>query len=298
MMVFRAINLSWIVLASLLVFSTISQATQTAPRFNGLVRFDKICSTSIIRFHQSLKTDKALMLANAHCIRIHPELFPDHLKSAAQTVDDQKVGAFLVNFDIKNNWVYDVELVNYKKNITYKTKAKHVLYATHTLTDLALFELSETFAELETKGILSLTLSERPAKVNEKIVIVSALFDHQFVCSVDGIVPVILTNRTYFRNAVRYSKECAVYKGTSGSPVISLKTGEVVAINSFRNEPSDKNCIDAGICEVDGADVHVGKIKSGYGMEVHQIYSCLDENRKINLNKPGCKLYGSPETPN
>lgn len=284
--------------ALLLLGPNVAQAQTARIQYNGLVKFWKTCSTSIIRFHESLKTDKAILLANAHCIRVDSDLFPEKLKAAAKGVDNRRVGHFLTNFDIAPNWVYDIQMINFLDGSTYETKAKRVLYATHTLTDLALFELSETYAELEAHGIKPLVLSKRPAKLGEKIAIPSAQYERQFNCAVGALVPMLMTPTSYYRNAFRYTEECKVFKGTSGSPVISKETGEVIGINSFSNGFDSEHCIENGICEMAGNDYEISRVESGYATELYQIYSCLNSKRKIDLKKPGCKLFGSPERPN
>lgn len=284
-------------------------------QFNGIAQFDRHCSASLIRFRQSQPNDKALLLTNAHCMRYHEEMVTPDLIEAVAGVDRGEVGHYLVNYMVKPNWVYDVVLKNYKTGQSYATKAEKVLYVTRTLTDMALIELDETYAFLQRQGIHSLVLSDKPAVKGEAIAVATGLLkkDRQFNCKVAEIVPILIADITYFRNAIRYSEGCDVFRGTSGSPVISIKTGEVIGINSLRNDITEKSCIQKphvgtdgkvtnpnalSVCEYNAGKIRLNPVQSGYATETHQLYSCLNKNRKLDLTLPTCKLFGSPNTPN
>lgn len=276
------------------LISISAQAGYNYINYDGIAKFDKRqCSASLIKYHQSEPSDKAIVLTSAHCIRIHQEDFPEDQRVwVRQPILFQHIGSYIVNYKVPDNWTYDVELKNYKTLNHHTVRTNRALYYTRSYTDLVLMELDETYADLKKLGFNPLTLSSSPAKTGDEISVVSGQFDHQLDCKVAAIAPVVITELTVFKNAIRYSKECEVYRGTSGSPVISKKTGEVVGINALKNNPQQK-CNEKSVCEYYGNKAFYNPIKSGYATEVHNIYSCLNEKRQIDLSIAGCQLYGA-----
>jgi hypothetical protein len=89
---------------------------------------------------------------------------------------------------------------------------------------------------------------------------------------------------------MRYSKGgCETIHGTSGSPILSARTGRVVGINSTGNE-SGERCMMDNPCEVsESGQIYVEKGRS-YGDQTYVFYSCLNARGKLDLNREGCQL--------
>ena len=77
---------------------------------------------------------------------------------------------------------------------------------------------------------------------------------------------------------------CQIIGGTSGSPVISVETGEVVAVNNTMAEGSGAPCSVNNPCELEDNQrtMHKGH---GYGQQVVQLYRCLDDNFFLDIDE-------------
>ncbi len=138
---------------------------------------------------------------------------------------------------------------------TYQTKTAQLLFATMTGTDLAIYELAESYEELALKDIHPLTLaSENPAQ-GQEVTTISKRKNSKFSCRIDKITDT-LEGGYSFQSAMRMSEECRQINGTSGSPVIDSRTGEVVAIANTFNK-NGKRCKDNNPCETSGEEITV-----------------------------------------
>ena len=235
--------------------------------FEGTVALSN-CSGSIIRFDQSDENDLALMMTNGHCIR---------LMGADEVVIDQKVTRSMTVLDAK------------AKNLG-RLRTARVVYATMKKTDLAIYELEKTYKEIRDRfNVEPLTLSASPARIGDEIRVISGYWKASLFCKADDFVFRLKEADWTFEDSLRYSPECKVYGGTSGSPVVLEGTRTVIAVNNTGNEDG-KECLLNNPCEVT-KDQQVSVRKGiGYGQQVYWIYSWLNENRKLDLSIQGCLL--------
>jgi V8-like Glu-specific endopeptidase len=227
------------------------------------------CSASLVRYPTSQDGDRALMLTNGHC---YEKGFLDP-------------GEVLVNKRSTRTGT----LLNATGGALGTVRADKVLYATMTGTDITLYQLKDTFAEIKSKyGATALTLaSSRPAD-GIAVTIPSGYWKRIWNCSVNGFTDLREADWSW-TDSIRYDANCDTIGGTSGSPVVSNATGEVVGANNTGNEDGQM-CTLNNPCEVapDGTTTaHQGQ---SYGQQVYWISTCVDASRKLNLSQSGCLL--------
>ncbi|PNE39986.1 S1 family peptidase [Streptomyces noursei] len=237
--------------------------------FAGTVALDD-CSGSIVKMPTSQLNDPALVMTNGHCLE-------SGMPTAGQVIVDQPSSR---SFTVLDKSAGDLGSI----------QATKVVYATMTDTDVTLYETGSTYAQIEQKyGIKPLELStDHPAK-GAGISVVSGYWKKTYTCSIDGFAPTLKEGDWTWKDSVRYTRECNVIGGTSGSPVIDNSTGKVTAINNTINENGER-CTVNNPCEVDengNVTVHNG---IGYAEETYGIPKCFGTGNKLDLNAAGCTL--------
>jgi len=242
--------------------------------FNAIVKLSN-CSGSIIQFNGQPDTAKAIVLTNGHCI--------------------QNTGGFLKPGEIVFN-----RLGNRSMKVANKVKkffdisATKLLYATMTGTDIALYELKETFNDLKKFQIVPLQLDNNHPSIKEDIEIISGFWERGYACSIDAFIPKLKEADWSWNDSIRYSAVgCETKGGTSGSPIISKSQGTVIGVNNTGNE-SGQRCTLNNPCEVDGNGQISVRLKASYGQQTFQVYSCLTPDFKIDLSISNCALHKGP----
>jgi V8-like Glu-specific endopeptidase len=239
--------------------------------FEGIVKLSN-CSGSLIKYSASTESDKAIVLTNGHCI--------------------QKPGGFLNPGEVWFNRPLSrkMRLFNSKMDLFPITSTK-IIYATMTNTDIALYELTESYAEIKSRtGISPLILDDAQPAQGQPIEIISGYWDRGYKCEIDGFVDTLKEGDWIFTNSIRYSRNgCDTIGGTSGSPIIAAGTRSVIAINNTSNESGDR-CTLNNPCEVNAnGEIYVEK-GLRYGQQTYDIYSCLNESRSLDLSLSQCQL--------
>jgi hypothetical protein len=158
-------------------------------------------------------------------------------------------------------------------------------------TDVGLLELNQTYAQIEAAtGVKPLTLTDVAPAPGTAIDIPSGYWKRTYSCSIEATVNTLKEGGYVFTNSLRYSPTgCEVIGGTSGSPIVSSATGEVIAINNTGNEDGAR-CTMNNPCEVDAAGT-VTVIKGrGYGQQIATLSTCLTASGVFDLAVPGCVL--------
>lgn len=234
------------------------------------------CSGSFIRFKNSRDEDPALVLTNGHCAG-GSSPFGGMLKPGE--VYYQKARSFRMN------------LLDRAGRTILAIRAEKIIYATMTDTDITLLELTQTYKQIrEAAGVEALVLADQKSELGVSIEIPSGYWKRTYACQIEAFVPTLKESDWTFKDSLRYSPTgCDVIGGTSGSPIVSVASGQVIAINNTGNEDGQR-CTMNNPCEVDGAG-NVRVIKGrGYGQQTYQIYTCVNERAAFDLNKPGCVL--------
>lgn len=237
--------------------------------FNGIVKLNN-CSGALVRFTGMPLSKNALVFTNGHCVtEIGSFLKPGEVVTDLGT--DRPVKIYNINNKLK--WV----------------RAQSLVYATMTGTDLAIYELNRTYADLESMGISAFTLKEQHPTVNTQIDIVSGYWDRGYRCFIDGFVYDLREGDWTFTDSIRYSKTgCETIGGTSGSPIIEYGTRNVIGINNTSNQ-GGRACTINNPCEVNQQG-QVSSMKRSYGQQTYQVYGCLTADYVLDLHLPSCTL--------
>ena len=239
-----------------------------AYEFEGIVKLSN-CSGSLVKFEGQPDTSTAIVMTNGHCIS----------------------SGFLQPGEVRVNQVATRSMTLFKNLTTkFNISATKIAYATMTNTDITLYELSETYAQIAQRtGVTPLILSNVRPEEQTEIEIISGFWERGYSCAVDGFVYKLKEGSWTFTDSVRYAPGCDTIGGTSGSPIVEKGTRVVVAINNTGNE-SGERCTVNNPCEVNEKGevaVHQGV---NYGQQIYQIYTCLNQNFKIDLSISGCLL--------
>ncbi|PWI40903.1 serine protease [Streptomyces sp. ICBB 8177] len=248
-------------------------STGTVPRattdFSGIVALDD-CSGSLIRVPASSDDDPALVLTNGHCLETG-------MPTAGQVIVNQA-----------SSRSFTLLKPNASKAGTLR--ATKVDYATMTDTDITIYQLNTTYAQIEQRyGVKPLTLSPDHPVAGTSVAVVSGYWKTVYSCGIDGFAYQLHEADWVWKDSVRYTSACHTIGGTSGSPVEDVATGQVVAVNNTLNEDGQRCSLD-NPCEVDQngrVTVHEG---IGYAEETYGIVPCVAQGNTIDLSLPGCTL--------
>ncbi len=240
--------------------------------FEGIVALSN-CSGSLVRYETSHDDDYALILTNGHCLDLGGFLKPGEI------VYNQQMSR---RFSLYDRHINNVATLH----------STHIAYGTMTGTDLAIYRLNKTFAEIKRDhNIDALVLSSEPAQVDDGIQVLSGYWKRGYSCAVEYFVDKLEEAGWMWTDSIRYLQPgCETIGGTSGSPIISTRTGKVVGVNNTGNE-SGRLCTMNNPCEVDADGNKKAYRGASYGQQTFWIYSCLTENNEINLLKEGCLLH-------
>jgi hypothetical protein len=238
-----------------------------APNFSGTVALSN-CSGSIVRWTTSQTTDKAMMLSNGHCY---------DFMGSRQVVVNQP-------------YVRDVDLLNSDGSVAHTVQTVTLLYATMWRTDVSLYQLSQTYQELQSMyGVPSFTLADtKPSPKTQPIEVLSGYWRLAYDCNLNGFAYRLHEDVWTWNMSLRYSDGgCQVIGGTSGSPVLDANRVQI-GINNTINEDGGR-CTFDNPCEENRQGKITVHIHRGYGQQTWVFYTCLD-GTTINLSKAGCRL--------
>ncbi|MFC6062504.1 S1 family peptidase [Streptomyces ochraceiscleroticus] len=249
-------------------------AAADAPRakavdFAGTVALSN-CSGSLVRMPDSADTDKALVMSNGHCVE-------SGMPGAGEVLVDQPSSrSFTVLSSSGGN----------KGTV----RASKIAYATMTDTDVSLYELTSTYADIQKKyGIKALPLATEHPVQGAGIKVVSGYWKKIYSCSIDGFVHELKEGEWTWKDSVRYTSACNTIGGTSGSPVIDTATGKVAAINNTGNEDGGR-CTVNNPCEVDENGTVTVRQGINYAQQTYTIPKCFGTGNKLDLAREGCTL--------
>ncbi|MGW6406315.1 S1 family peptidase [Streptomyces vinaceus] len=267
------------VLSLLLIGAAAAPAVASAPQdkaaaavtvnYAGTVALSN-CSGSVVRVPGSQPNDPALVLSNGHCLETG---FP----GPGEVIKDQSSSR-------------SFSLLNASGSRVATLRASKVAYATMTDTDISIYQLTKTYAQIQSQyGIGALTLNDAWPVQGTGIKVVSGYWKRIYSCNVDGFAYRLKEGDWTWKDSVRYTSSCNTIGGTSGSPVIDTTTGKVVAVNNTGNEDGQR-CTENNPCEVDEAGNVTVRQGINYAQETYIIVPCVGAGNKIDLNRAGCTL--------
>ncbi|MGW7361870.1 trypsin-like peptidase domain-containing protein [Streptomyces sp. NPDC054841] len=248
---------------------TQAKAKAKAVDFAGTVALSN-CSGSVVRTPDSKPDDPALVLSNGHCLETG---FP----APGQVIVDRPSSR---SFGLLNSAGTRVGTL----------RASKIAYGTMTDTDVSLYELTTTYAQIESRyRIKALELDAAHPVAGKAIKVVSGYWKRIYSCDIDGFAYRLKEGSWTWKDSVRYTSSCNTIGGTSGSPVIDNATGKVVAVNNTGNEDGGR-CTDNNPCEVDENGNVTVREGINYGQQTYIVVPCIGVGNKIDLGRPGCTL--------
>lgn len=265
--------------ALLLTGAAASPAVAQAPRdtvapavavnFAGTVALSN-CSGSVVRVPNSLPSDPALVLSNGHCLE-------SGMPAAGQVVKDKASSR-------------SFSLLNASGSKVATLRASKISYATMTDTDISIYQLTKTYAQISSQyGISALTLNDAHPVQGTAIKVVSGYWKRTYSCNVDGFAYRLKEGEWTWKDSLRYTSSCNTIGGTSGSPVIDTTTGKVVAVNNTGNEDGG-SCTVNNPCEVSESGAVTVRQGINYAQQTYIVVPCVGPGNAIDLNRPGCTL--------
>ncbi|MFB7457374.1 MULTISPECIES: serine protease [unclassified Streptomyces] len=237
--------------------------------FAGTVALSN-CSGSVVRLPASADSDPALVLSNGHCLETG---FPAPGKVVVGQSSSRTFG-----------------LLNSAGTQVATLRANKVVYSTMTDTDVTIYQLTSTYAQIKNSyGINALTLSDTHPVAGTAIKVVSGYWKRIYSCNIDGFVYRLKEGDWTWKDSVRYTSACDTIGGTSGSPVVDTATGKVVAVNNTGNE-SGGRCTVNNPCEVDANGTVTVRQGINYAEQTYQIPACFGTGNQLDLNRSGCVL--------
>jgi V8-like Glu-specific endopeptidase len=242
-----------------LFFSAFSQQIEN---LNGMVSMN--CSGVVVRLGRT-NEQKAIILTNGHCIKF------------------MNPGSFKVD----GNYNRPIKIFGSNGHITFN-KAK-VIYATMTKSDFAILRLKVTYKELLDKGIQIFEISKLRPQMDEKVLAISGYWKESQTCFVDYVVHKLKEQNYTFHNAIALKKPCRIKGGWSGSPIISVESGEIIGIiNTYNNGPS--KCNYNNPCEINENGVKRAVRLKTYAQQISLVWGCLNKLNSFDLTQQSCEL--------
>lgn len=238
--------------------------------FEGIVALSN-CSGSLIQFEGANDANQGLILTNGHCVETG-------FTSPGQ-------------FKYKQPSTRLFTLLKIDSSNAGRVSATELIYSTMTGTDIAVYKLRETYAEIKAKfGIRPMILSSQHPTVGTSMEVISGYWRRGYSCAVEAFIPLLKEAGWTMTDSIRYSRPgCETIGGTSGSPILQAGTKTVIGINNTGNEDGQR-CTMNNPCEVD-KDGNISFVKGySYGQQTYQIYSCVTTTNEIDLSVPGCQL--------
>ncbi|MFD9879599.1 S1 family peptidase [[Kitasatospora] papulosa] len=240
-----------------------------AVTFAGTVALSN-CSGSVVRAPSSQPGDPALVLSNGHCLETG---FP-------------APGQVVLNRSSTRSFT----LLNAAGSGVGTLRASKIAYGTMTDTDVSLYQLTRTYAQIESSyGIKALELDTARPTQGKAITVASGYWKRTYNCAVDGFAYRLKEGAWTWKDSVRYTSACQTIGGTSGSPVIDNATGKVVAVNNTGNEDGQQ-CTDNNPCEVSENGTVTVRKGINYAQQTYNMVPCIGTGNQIDLNRAGCAL--------
>lgn len=238
--------------------------------FEGIVKLSN-CSGSLVTFPGLPDTARAIVMTNGHCI--------------------QKPGGYLNPGEVWVNRPIKRAMKIFDKNMKLAPiNATKVLYATMTNTDVAFYELEETYQDIASIfKVLPFTLDSSHPVVGTAIDIISGYWDRGYSCDIDGFVYKIREGQWSWTDSIRYTSGCDTIGGTSGSPIIQRGTKTVIGINNTHNEKGERCTLDNPCEEDENGEVTV-RADVRYGQQTFNVSTCLTPDFRFDLSLPDCSL--------
>lgn len=241
--------------------------------FTAIVALDN-CSGSVFRLPTAADDDPALVLTNGHCLE-------PGMPSPGEVITDQP-----------SDRTFSLLTKDGQGELGTLT-ADRLVYATMADTDVAIYRLTLSYAELRTKyDVDALPLSAEHPVAGHDIDVVSGFWKQIYSCAIDGFVYRLEEGGYTWQDSIRYTPGCDTIGGTSGSPVIDTTSGEIVGVNNTAYEHTGPDCSLDNPCEVDRNGNTTVVPDARYGQETYELVTCLNPAGRTTLHRRACALPG------
>lgn len=247
--------------------ATIAPDASRALSLAGTVSFS--CSGALFRLPSRPRTARAWVMTNGHCL--------GRYLGATEVVVDQAAHTELV--------LHDDEHALAPPHIVTR-----VVYATMHATDLAIFELEDTYETLEAaNGVQPFALATEPPAPGLEVSISSGYHRSVQRCALEAVVPSLQEGQWLFEDSLRHTDGCVSIDGLSGAPVVSVANGEIVAVHNSRNEDGTP-CAVGSPCELGPGDEVTTHAGAAYSQQTWWLHACVDAGGELDLARPDCEL--------
>ncbi|QXJ19483.1 trypsin-like peptidase domain-containing protein [Actinomadura graeca] len=239
--------------------------------FTGIVALSN-CSGSLVRGPRSRDTDAALVLTNGHCLE-------GGMPKAGEVVVDRPSRRTFELLDPAGTRTLG------------RLRATRVEYATMTGTDVTVYRLDSTYAAIRKRfAAAALRLSASRPHDGTEIRVVSGYWKRVYRCKIDATVHRLREDQWTWMDSIRYTPECRTVHGTSGSPVVDVRSGRVVGVNNTGNDDGGR-CTLNNPCEV-ARNGHV-TVRKGihYAQQTDALARCLGGGNDVVVGG-SCPLPG------
>ncbi len=227
------------------------------------------CVGSVVRPPGAAPKDPALLFTNGHCVQ----------------GERPAPGAALVDQPADR----EVAIADRQGYPRATARANRLVYATMTGTDIALYRLDQTYAQLAAKGARVFRLTSKPARAGDPLTLVHT--SGRSACTAEAVVEHLREGGYEMDDSIRYaaSADCAPSHGQSGSPLLAADGVTVVGVHNTHNVAGEQ-CTDDNPCEV-GPDGTTTAVQGrAYGQQVHLVAACLGRGSRLDLHRPDCAL--------
>ncbi|WP_063631956.1 MULTISPECIES: trypsin-like serine protease [Actinomycetes] len=277
-----------------------------APNREGAINLAG-CNGSVVRAPGGRAEDPALLLTNGHCVPTSPPAAEGKRifeKDGQRGLDEYRreqlpaPGAALVDRPADRSLV----ISDRQGYPVAPARANRLVYATMTGTDVALYRLDKTYAQVSALGGKVFDLSTAPMRAGDRLTLatISARTD----CAAAAVVPTLREGGYQQADSVRYDT-CKSSHGDSGAPLLAPDGHTVVGVNNTHNDdgvaPNSPGgtktaatpCSDNNPCEVGPDGTVTSRAGASYGQQVNGLAACLTAGSKLDLSKPGCAVTGA-----
>jgi V8-like Glu-specific endopeptidase len=261
-------------------------STAAGRKYNGVGLIDVsfgVCTGFLISSGGSHPNTPAYVLTNGHC-----------QGTAGQLPNNREI---VVNRSTKTTFT-----VNYFHDFKAERlmiPVKRIVYGTMKNNDIAILELTKTQQELTKAGIKPLQISNQPPTTGEPVIVLGVPSEgvktersylHAATCQTGDIANVKEDVYNWTRS-IRH--HCSIIGGMSGSPMISLKTNQVVGIINTGvsdNAAKQPQCSLNRPCEVAQNGLIQTFPQENYGQLVDRLPTCFNRRGVFNLYEASCQL--------
>ncbi|WP_431789900.1 trypsin-like serine protease [Microbacterium paraoxydans] len=236
------------------------------------------CESSLVMAANSRRDDPALLLTNGHCI-----------PAVEQTRDIPRRGEFLQNLPADG----EVSFADAQGYGLTTAGLDRLLFGTMTGTDVAVYRLDASFAELEARGATVLRLAAASPRVGDSVRLMAT---EQLSCTIEAVVPTLREEGYVLHQSLRMAKEktCETYPGTSGAALVAEDGKTVVGINSSHNDGGEA-CAEDNPCEVSADGTTSVRPGQAYGQQVTGLNDCIAAGSVFDAEAPGCTLTAAAD---